>query len=369
MAEQTHMGPRSVIVTGSSGLIGGAVCEALAATGCRVFGFDRPGVPHPPPHADNVACDVTSDDSVADALRHVRDASGGALTSVVHLAAYYDFAGEPSPLYDQVTVRGTSRLLAQLQAFDVEQFVFSSTMLVHAPCAIGEHIDEDWPLEPKWDYPTSKLETEGLIAAERGAIPAVILRIAGVYTDRCDSIPLANQAQRIYERRLTASVFPGDTSTGQSFVHLDDLVEAFRKIVERRSALPQEVVALIGETDPMSYEDLQRSFAELIHGETDWETTRIPKAVAKAGAWVQDTIPGLEEPFIKPWMVDLADDHYALNTARARGYFAWVPTRSLDQTLPKMVAALKADPARWYREHKLEGTPPSDRARTATRHR
>jgi hypothetical protein len=31
------------------------------------------------------------------------------------------------------------------------------------------------------------------------------------------------------------------------------------------------------------------------------------KAVAKAGAWVQDQIPGVEEPFIKPWMIDLAD--------------------------------------------------------------
>jgi hypothetical protein len=53
-------------------------------------------------------------------------------------------------------------------------------------------------------------------------------------------------------------------------------------------------------------------------GDLDWETTEIPKVVAKAGAWVQDQIPGVEEPFIKPWMIDLADDRYVLDITRTR---------------------------------------------------
>ena len=347
----------NVIVTGSSGLIGRAVCERLAADGYTVLGFDRPGMPHPPAGTENIPCDVTSDGSVAEALAHARRVGGDAIASVIHLAAYYVFSGEPSPLYDEVTVRGTERLLHALRAVRLEQFVFSSTMLVHAPCAPGERIDEDWPLEPKWDYPESKLRTEQVIRRERGGVPAASLRIAGVYTDRCESIPLAHQIQRIYERRLTASVFPGDTSRGQSFVHLDDLLEAFRALVERRRSLPAETGLLLGEEDPMSYDELQRTMAALIHGEPAWTTTQIPKAVAKAGAWVQDKIPGIEEPFIKPWMIDLADDHYALDVSRARELLSWMPQRSLEDTLPRMVAALDADPARFYRDNKLEGAP------------
>ena len=64
-----------------------------------------------------------------------------------------------------------------------------------------------------------------------------------------------------------------------------------------------------------------------------------------------------EEGFIKPWMIELADDHYALDITRARTTLGWEPKRSLRETLPKMIAALKADPLGWYREHKL--TPPS----------
>jgi len=354
-----------VIVTGSGGFIGHAICEAMGRDGYQVVGFDRPGIPHPPPIAENIPCDVTSEQSVSEALGRTRRAFGDAIASVIHLAAYYDFSGEPSPLYEEITVGGTERLLRLLRDFRLEQFVFSSTMLVHAPSEPGQRINEHSPVDPKWDYPDSKLRTERLIVSTRGGVPAVLLRIAGVYTDRCESIPLAHQIQRIYERRLTAKVFPGDTSTGQSFVHLDDLVQACRTVVAHRAALPPETTILIGEPETLSYDDLQRTIARLIHGESDWETTRIPKAVAKAGAWVQDTIPGVEDPFIKPWMIDLADDHYALDISLARTLLNWEPQRHLRDTLPKMVEALKADPARWYKENKLEGEPPPADVHTA----
>jgi nucleoside-diphosphate-sugar epimerase len=240
-------------------------------------------------------------------------------------------------------------------------------MLVHAPCGPGEHINEDWPVDPRWDYPRSKARTEELIQARRGDVPAVLLRIAGVYTDRCESVPLAHQIQRIYERRLTSKVFPGDTTAGQSFVHLDDVVEAIKATVARRKRLPAEAAILIGESDPLSYDELQRLLASHIHGEADWETTQIPKAVAKAGAWVQDQIPGIEEPFIRPWMIDLADDHYALDVSRARELLGWSPRHTLRETLPRMVTFLKTDPEGFYRLNKLEGTPPHHEASPAGR--
>jgi nucleoside-diphosphate-sugar epimerase len=347
----------TTMVTGSSGFIGRAVCEAFVKDGYRVVGLDRPGLEEPPAGITSLPCDVTSEESVADAVSRVRRDFGEVVASVIHLAAYYDFSGEPSPLYERVTVQGTERLLRWLASVRLEQFVFSGTMLVHAPCAPGHHIDEDSPIDPKWDYPQSKVQAEQRIVAGRSG-PGVLLRIAGVYTDHCESVPLAHQIQRIYERRVTSRVFPGDTSTGQSFVHLNDVVAALRATVARRAVLPPVAVILIGERDPISYDELQRTLAWLIHGERDWDTVQIPKAVAKAGAWVQDQVPGIEEPFIKPWMIDLADDHYALDITRAHQLLGWSPRHSLRDTLPTMVSALKADPDGFYRRNKLEGEPP-----------
>jgi nucleoside-diphosphate-sugar epimerase len=125
------------------------------------------------------------------------------------------------------------------------------------------------------------------------------------------------------------------------------------RLVDRRATLPSELVVLIGEPETLGYGELQREFGQLIHGEP-WETAEIAKAVAKTGAWLQDNLPLVEEPFIKPWMIDLADDHYALDITRPRTLLGWEPKRSLRETLPKMVAALKADPAGWYEENKLK---------------
>jgi nucleoside-diphosphate-sugar epimerase len=343
----------NIIVTGSSGMIGSPLCTMLGETH-NVVGFDRAGPPYPPVEVECVSVDLTLEDRVRRALERVRYAYGPRLASVIHLAAYYDFSGEPSPLYDEITVRGTERLLRALRRmeFEVEQFIFSSTMLLHAPSRPNQWISEDSPVEPKWDYPRSKAETEKVIKAERGAIPSVILRIAGIYDDECHSIPLAHQIQRIYERRLTGRVYPGDVSRGQAFVHLDDTLEAIRLAVEKRHALPQETTLLIGEPETLSYDELQRAIARLIHYE-EWETRQIPKQVAKTGAWVLDNMPLVEEPFIKPWMVDLADDDYTLDISRARETLGWEPKHSLRGTLPKMIAAVKRDPAAWYREHEL----------------
>jgi nucleoside-diphosphate-sugar epimerase len=348
---------KSVIVTGSSGLIGSAVCRRLESVGYRTFGLDRPGLPHPPEMSEAVDCDVTDQASVEAALATVRRDGGQRIASVVHLAAYYDFSGEPSDLYEKVTVRGTERLLRSLQrpdfGFRVEQFLFSSTMLVHGPTHPGQCISEDSPIEATWDYPKSKIDTERILREQRGGIPVVLLRLAGVYTDDCQSVPIAHQIQRIYERDLTSRVFPGDTDAGQSFVHLDDAVEAIRLCVDRRAALPPDLPLLIGEEDVMSYRELQHALGELIH-DKEWPTLRVPKVVAKAGAYVQDLLPG-SDPFIKPWMIDRADDHYAIDASRARQALGWRPGRSLRATLPRMVAALKANPAEFYRQNKLEG--------------
>jgi nucleoside-diphosphate-sugar epimerase len=354
-----------IIVTGASGRIGDAVMRRFAARAEDVVGLDRKAPAPPPPGCVYVPVEITSDESVRDGLRTIREHHGAYVASVIHLAAYYDFFGKPSSKYEEITVQGTGRLLRELRAqgFRVEQFVFSSTMLVHRPGEPGEFITEEWPLGPTWAYPESKVRTERLIHEERGDIRAVLLRIAGVYDDLTHSIPLAHQIQRIYERDLTSRVYSGSTAHGQAFMHMDDLIDAIERVVDRRAELPPELPLLLGEPEALTYDELQHTIARLIRG-TSKETIEIPGAlapVAKAGAWVLDHIPG-QESFIRPWMIDRANDHYALDITRARTLLGWEPKRSLREALPKMVAALKADPLGWYHENELE--PPSDLEKT-----
>ena len=342
----------TLIITGSSGRIGSAFIDRIGESYTEV-GLDRKGPPHPPPETEHVIdCDLSSDESVWDALDEVRRLGHKRIASVIHLAAYYSFSGEPSPLYEQVTVRGTERLLHGLRDFEVEQFIFSSTMLVHAPFEPGERIDEDWPLRPKWDYPKSKVAAERLILRERGDVRVVLMRIGGVYDDRCHSIPLTQQIKRIYEKRFISRVFSGDITHGVAFVHMEDMVEALVLAVEHRKDLPQVTTLLIGESETLSYDELQRAISRQLHGK-EWKTYPIPKALAKLGCWLQNLLPGAD-PFLKPWMIDLSDDHYAFDISRARTLLGWEPRHSLRKSLPKIIDELKFDPVGWYEGNNLK---------------
>ncbi|QDV70084.1 3 beta-hydroxysteroid dehydrogenase/Delta 5--_4-isomerase [Rosistilla carotiformis] len=345
----------AVIVTGSSGLLGQPVCEALAHRGYEVFGFDRVGLPEPPkanPHVHDIECDITSYSNVRAAIEDVRRRTDGKLASVVHMAAYYDFSGEDSDAYEAITIHGTDRLLNALDGFELQQFIFTSTMLVHAPCEPGQRITEEDPLLAKWPYPKSKIETERLIREGHPSVRSVFLRVAGVYTDYGRQPTLVQQIKRIDEKDFQSYFFPGDTDAGQSVVHLDDVVDAIIATVENRAKIEAKTAILIGEPDPPSYEALQDAIGQRIHGE-DWTTLYVPKTVAKVGAAVTDKLSG-GDAFIKPFMVDMADDHYALDISRAKALLGWQPKHRLIDHLPKILDALEKNRSQWLRLNGLE---------------
>ncbi len=339
-----------ILITGCSGRIGFKAAERFSNQ-YKIVGFDVFLAGHLP-DVEFVVMDMASDENVKEALDYVKNNYGNRIASVIHLAAYYSFKSRWSSQYDRITVKGTQRLLHGLRNFEVEQFIFSSSMLAHRPCELGSRINEDSPLTTSWGYPKSKVQTEELIHKERGNIPTVVLRIAGVYDDFCHSIPLSNQMQRIYENQLESHVFAGDITHGASFVHMDDLIEALWLCVEKRKTLPPELALLIGEPNTLSYDAIQRQMQRLIH-QTEWKTWSVPKPLAKMGAWVQEHTLFMKESFIKPWMIDFADDHYCLDITRARKFLGWEPKRKLEQTIPLWVKELKRDPVAWYDENRL----------------
>src|SRR5688572_11451334 len=202
--EETPVDKPLIVVTGGAGLIGSRLIRALSPE-YTIVGLDvkAPEENESVPGTDFIECDLTEDHSVEQAFNTIRQQHGERIASVIHLAAYYDFAGEPSELYERLTVQGTSRVLRELKNFQVEQFVFSSTILVMEPSKENEMLTETSPLEDEpWDYPRSKIETEKLIRPERGNIPTMTLRIAGVYDAFGHTVAVALQISRIYQKQL-----------------------------------------------------------------------------------------------------------------------------------------------------------------------
>lgn len=347
-----------VLITGAAGDIGSTLTRALRDR-YQIIALDRS-------HSDTAdfsyTFDLTKRESVQLALRDVADAHGHSLAAVVHLAAYFDFTGEHSPLYDKVNIEGTRHLLEALEPFSVERFVYSSTMLVHKPTVPGQRIKEDSPIGPRWVYPLSKAETEEVIR-EHATIPYTLLRLAGLYDDKKCVPTLAHQISRIYEKNMKSHVYAGTTGVGQECIHKDDMIDAFRRTIDRRGKLPEKNEILVGEGHCDTYEALQNRLGELIHGEQEWATLSVPKPLAKTGAWLEEHAEPLvpddiksEKPFIRPFMIDLASDHYELDIQRAEQQLDWRPKHSLFDDLEAIVDNLKRDPHRWYQANGI--TPP-----------
>ena len=358
MATGETDGKPIVLITGAAGNIGTSLAAELERD-YRVVGIDRPGEKAGFPL---IAADLSKDESVEQAIAGFRERFGDKIASVVHLAAYFDFTGEENPLYHSINVAGTRRLLKALQPLAVEQLLYSGTMLVHAPGRAGERIDEDQPIAPKWAYPKSKAEAEEVIREEHGRIPFVLLHLAGLYDDETAVPTLAEQIARIYERDVQSHFYPGSRRAGQAMVHRADMLDAFKRAVDLRKEIPSGTVILIGEEEAPGYDALQDEIGYLIHGAESWPTLRVPKPVAAAGTAVlaktepivPDALDQGEKPFVKPFMVAMADDHYELDTSRARELLGWEPRHRIKDTLPKIIAALKDDPKAWYEKNGLK---------------
>jgi nucleoside-diphosphate-sugar epimerase len=228
-----------VLITGSEGNVGHALRQRLKKD-YTVVGLDRPG------HGGEIGFDLTSPESLKHAFQEVRKRFGESLAAVIHLAAYFDFSGEDSPLYRSVNEKGTDNLLKALQDFKVDRFIYSSTMLVHEPMPRGQLLHEEDPIGPKWAYPRSKAHAEAIIRRSHGNIPFTILRLAGLY-DECSAVPtLSHQISRIYQKDFKSHFYAGDLMAGQSFIHKDDMAELFKRVVDRRNQLPSEHALLAG---------------------------------------------------------------------------------------------------------------------------
>ncbi|HEY8158695.1 MAG TPA: NAD(P)-dependent oxidoreductase [Methylobacter sp.] len=205
IVEKTVNNAKDIILnTGISDFLGLSLSKALTQD-YYIVGLDRDCATDLDSESESfkrmpcIPCDLTSDKSVKEAMDELQRRFEKLIVSVIHLSGYYGFTGEPNALYEEDNVNGTRRLLQALQDFDVEQFIYASTMLVHAPSEPGVPINnEDWPLQPKWPYPQSKLEMKQVVQNENGS-----------FTIRCSALPaMSSTAKRLFTSAIWLTLSP-----------------------------------------------------------------------------------------------------------------------------------------------------------------
>ncbi len=162
------------LVTGASGMIGGAIVDALLARGHSVRALVRASAKVDPlllKGVDLVVGDLGDAESLRQAVQGV--------DAVFHAAAALGFRAGAAVM-DDVNAGGTERLLAASRAAHVGRFVHISSVAVYGPHE--PPIDEATPQRPNDAYGRSKQAAEAAVMrAYAQGLPTVILRPCIVY--------------------------------------------------------------------------------------------------------------------------------------------------------------------------------------------
>jgi nucleoside-diphosphate-sugar epimerase len=177
--------PRTLVVTGAAGYVGGVVVrELLASPGSVVIGVDSASAPH---GAEGVR-ELIGNERFRFVRADVRDGEGlspmvAEADAVVHLAAIVgDPAGRRDPDLTREVNVGASRVVADLCAASPRRphLVFVSTCSNYGISGTDDLVAEDVALNPTSLYAETKVEVERMLA-DRDEVRSTVLRLATVY--------------------------------------------------------------------------------------------------------------------------------------------------------------------------------------------
>lgn len=304
-----------VLVTGSSGFVGGHIVARLVRDGYEVVGLDIAAPRNPLPQGVlDLRVDIRNRDSVHRAVVAAQP------ESIIHAAAQASVSvSMQEPVIDIATnVLGTMHLAEAAIRNNVRDFVFFSTggALLGQPSTLPVTERMALSAQPESVYGASKLAAErflGLVMSNTG-VKLSVLRPGNIYGPAQDPHGEAGVVAIFAQRMLrgeTVTIF-GDGSQERDYVFVADIVEAAVVAMNRSPGtcllgtgvgtstgeIFRRLAALTGyERSPIYGPerpgDIQQIFLDPRHAATTWgwrPHTSIEEGLAETVEWFRDRV-------------------------------------------------------------------------------
>ena len=224
----------SILVTGSSGFLGGNVARHLASSGHAVRGFDL--IPPTTHDISTTIGDLTDAQSVMAAV--------AGFDTVVHFGGIGDteLATRDPGLAASVNVLGTTNIGLAAARHDA-RVLYASTWEVYAPQISGE-IDENFALAPSDAYSVSKLGGEMMLGAlhESQGLRVAILRLGTAFGTGMRPNSVFERLTHAAQSGEVLSVH-GDDGQFRQFTHATDIALGVERVIDQPWA--SEVINLV----------------------------------------------------------------------------------------------------------------------------
>jgi nucleoside-diphosphate-sugar epimerase len=299
--------------------------------------------------------DISDKKLLRDVFREIKAKTSGRIDYVFHLAAYYDMTNKENRMYREINENGTRYLLDNLIHFNVNNFVFTSSTVVFRPTMGDDKLNEDSDLSSFMYYGNSKIAGEKIISEYRKKIKATIFRLSAVYSQDCRTIPLANQIAFIWKRCFGYRILPGKGEGGISYVHIEDVLDAFEKSMLMAKEIPSGSIMILSEENLISNNELCELISREIYGKR-LNVIHLPGWIVWLCIYIVSNFHSLtgRSYFFKPWMLKLTDKKYRFNIDKAKRTLKWQPRFQLEPCMAIIIKNLKSDSRRWLAANNIK---------------
>lgn len=322
----------TVLVTGASGLLGGAVARVLVERGADVRTLQRR--PSGVAGARDVAGSVTDADAVAAALDGV--------DAVVHLAARVSLAG-PREEFDAVNIGGTTTLLDAAERAGVRRFVqVSSPSVAHGGASlVGVAAEPADPAHARGDYARTKAAAE-LLALDRdraadGGMAVVAVRPHLVWGPGDTQL-----VERVLDRAARGRLPLLDHGAALiDTTYVDNAADGIAAALDRADAPEVHGNAyVLTNGEPRTVADLLVGICRA--GGVRPPAWRVPARLARAAGGLVEAAwrlrPGTDEPPMTRFLAEQLSTAHWFDQRATRADLRWTPAVTLDEGFARLAA-------------------------------
>ena len=346
-----------VIVTGSSGFLGSAICVDLSRD-ARLIGLDcrepSPALQRRAPDVCWKTIDISDSASVESLFDHIA-ADHPRIDFVLHMAAFYHFGQHWLPEYERVNIRGLRNIIDGACRLAARRFVFAGSIASLPPPPTGSALTEKSTPGSATAYTRSKTIGEALLAQYRSRQPVVALRIGGVFSDWCELPPLYSLMKLWSQPHVFGRMIPGRGDTGFPYIHRCDLVTTVRTILERNEDLAPFEILFAAPSGCTTHNELFPLIRRECGAHFDLTPIHVSPAIARIVLVLKNGLKAIlgRKRYERKWMMDYVDTPLVVDTAVSRSKLRWAPGPKLSilNRLPVLMQRFRQHRSVWERRN------------------
>jgi nucleoside-diphosphate-sugar epimerase len=344
---------RTVIVTGSSGFLGSAICVDLSRDS-NVVGMDRREPSEDLQRQATLAewhhVDISDADHVQDTFRRIAETYQH-IDFVLQMAAFYHFGRYWLPEYEKTNVQGLQNILDGALRMGVSRFIFAGSIASLAPPPPGGVLTEKSPSGNYSAYTGSKTIGEKLLSQYSLRMPAVVLRIGGVFTDWCELPPLYSLMRLWSKPYFLGKMIPGQGKSGFPYIHRQDLVACVRRVIERHEALGRFETLFACPSGSTTHSELFPGIRKGCGKGFAINPIFVPPKAARVFLYIKNRFKVLmgRKRYERRWMLDYVDAPLVVDATYTQERLQWTPDpeRSILRQLPTLMRRFKDHRSEW----------------------